>query len=140
MRILLSLFVVVMFVFLSGGCRKNSAVSGIVTFPDGTPLTVGQVVFETPDFSTTGRIQADGSYQMGTYKVDDGIPKGKYRVSIQNVMQVQEDWSRGPNVPPITIFPKEWPIDKKFTSPGTSGLTCEVKGRTKYDITVEKPQ
>jgi len=132
-------FICVLILTLSLGCGKNCSVSGRVTFPDGTPLTMGEVAFETDVFYGSGRIDSDGYFKMGSSNPGDGIPRGTYRVSILNVMVPTEVFTAGPDRPPKLIFPKEWPIDQKFTSPGTSGLTCEVKGRTKFDITVEKP-
>ena len=130
----------VLILTLSAGCGKNCSVSGRVTFPDGTPLTVGEVAFETDTFYGKGRIDSNGYFKMGSSNPGDGVPRGNYRVSVQDVYGPTEVFKSGPDRPPTLVYPKEWPIDKKFTSPGTSGLTCEVKGRTKYDITVEKPQ
>jgi len=121
------------------GCGNHCAVSGKVSFPDGTPLSVGEVAFETGTFFATGAIKSDGTYTMGTpSKPGGGIPRGTYRVSLQGVIKPTVEFVPGSHVPKITP-PKEFPIDQKFTSTSTSGLTCEVKGRTKYDITVEPP-
>ena len=139
MKNIISHFVFVLMLALSVGCGKNCSVSGKVTFPDGTPLTVGKVVFETQTFQASGKIKSDGTYTMGSSKAGDGVPKGTYQISIQDVMQPTVE-ATTPGKPPKLTFPKELPIDKKYFSINTSGLTCEVKGRTKYDIKVEAPK
>ena len=124
------------------GCGSNCAVSGKVAFPDGTPLTSGHVLFESPTLMSRGYIQKDGSYTMLSGD-DKGVPKGTYQVSIGGLdgFHVEEIPSDNPRIPPRTILtPRVSPIHKKFSAASTSGLTCEVKGRTKYDITVEPPE
>ena len=133
----------VLLLIFSVGCGKNCAVSGRVTFPDGTPLTVGKVAFETATYQATGPIDSDGYFKMGGSKPGDGVPKGTYSVAIQDVMKPTmvpppEGTPRG--TPPKLIMPKAPPIDLKYLTPAKSGLTCEVKGRTTYNITVEPPQ
>lgn len=139
MKTIVCPFIFAMILALTAGCGKNCSVSGRVTYPDGTPLTFGEVAFETETFYAKGPIDSNGYFKMGSSNPGDGVPKGTYKVYIQNVMIPQEIFSAGPNRPPKLIFPKELPIDKKFMNAATSGLTCEVKGRMKYDITVESP-
>ncbi len=137
MNKIFSLILGLLIVVFAQGCGKNSAVTGKVTFPDGTPFTTGRVVFETPTFQATGPIQSDGTFKMGSFNPGDGVPRGSYQVSIQGVMKPTMDFSKG-NAPKISM-PKTSPIDPKYFVGASSGLTCEVKGRTKYDITVEPP-
>jgi len=150
MNVKIQFAVGIVLIALLAGCGKNSSVTGKVTFPDGSPLTVGEVVFETSTSTSTGKIQKDGTYTMSTGELK-GMPRGTYRVSIAGFKptivtapppELPADGS-APKGPirmgrPQVIMP-EIPVDKKFLSPTTSGLTCEVKGRTKYDITVEAP-
>ncbi|MDR0610404.1 MAG: hypothetical protein LBG58_09865 [Planctomycetaceae bacterium] len=44
------------------GCSRNVGLSGKVTFPDGTPLTVGDVYFETDTFLAHGTIGKEGAF------------------------------------------------------------------------------
>ena len=120
------------------GCGKNCSVSGKVTFPDGTPLTKGHVLFETDVFQAKGPIQPDGTYKMGSSTPGDGVPRGTYKVSIQGVVTPNFE-PQGEGRPPKVTMPKSPMIDLKYTSGMNSGLSCEVKGRTKYNITVEPP-
>jgi hypothetical protein len=60
------------------------AVSGRVTYGDGTPLTNLEVVFsplgqeEQP--ASRGRLSPGGTFKLSTYQENDGAPPGKYRV------------------------------------------------------------
>lgn len=127
------LFLLVCFV----GCSGNSQVSGKVTFPDGAPLKKGEVRFVTSTFTGYGSIQDDGTYKISSSGTNDGVPNGSYNVYIINAVDQPEiDFSKDPGdaPPPVNL------IHSKFGSESTSGLSCEVKGKTTFDITVEKPE
>lgn len=121
------------------GCGSGSTVTGKVTFSDGTPLTVGKVMFTNGTTTAFGQIDAKGEYRMGTKKAKDGVPPGTYQVYITEAL-VPGDASlarkddEGEMVTPLVLA-----IAPKFTTASQSGLTCEVKGSMKHDITVEKP-
>jgi hypothetical protein len=117
------------------GCSDKMSVFGKVTFTDGTPLTTGEVRFESSGFLAAGKIQPDGSYQVGTTSDTDGIPKGTYKVSIYAL-----DYSHiKPKMNPMEAPPAKSLVAEKFRSGETSGLTCVVNGATRFDIEVEKP-
>ncbi|MDR2116026.1 MAG: hypothetical protein LBP87_06565, partial [Planctomycetaceae bacterium] len=122
------------------GCSKNCAVTGKVTLPDGTPLTVGKVVFETDTMVSTGSIQKDGTYKLGTLKQNDGAPRGLYRVYLTDIMKPTIEMVPGTdNNSPSKIITK-WPdiqVPTKYFNGHSSGLVCEVKGRTVFDIKLE---
>jgi len=127
---------------LALGCGKNCSVTGKVTFSDGTPLDRGTVLFENDSMAARGTIKKDGTFTMisGDNK---GVPKGTYKVSIGRLTEptittTPSPDGKGPSK--VTITANTSPIDTKYSSSAKSGLTCEVKGRTKYDITVEPPQ
>ena len=77
---------VLLFVVCATGCGKNATVTGTVTFPDGTPLDRGIVIFENDKIAARGFIQKDGTYSL-TSGDDKGIPLGTYRVSISGANQ-----------------------------------------------------
>lgn len=108
------------------GCNSKIAVSGKVTFPDGSPLTVGKVVFEDQagEFTYSGILKPDGSYTLGTLKETDGIPKGTYKVAVYGA---SEETAAG-----LKHF-----IDKKFRSTKNSGITCDVQRKTVFDFKVK---
>jgi hypothetical protein len=124
-------------VTLAGCGRGHYPVHGKVTFPDGTPLTEGLVMFETSGagdgmpVSARGEIQADGRFELSTHKPGDGVPPGTYRVLISP--------KKDPNAVDKKTAPP--PFDQKFTSFATSQLTFEVKPQDNdCPITVTKPK
>ena len=135
--ILLALFGVF---FVCVGCG-NPKVTGTVKFSDGTPLIRGTVNFQTSNHAAMGAVDKDGKFTIGGERAGDGVPPGTYQVFITGAMGFDTSKARtlefgggpGTTVPIIPL------IDKKYERPETSGLTCEVKGSTVYDITVMKP-
>ena len=118
------------------GCGSKVSVSGKVAFDDGSPLTTGEVRFETANFVSSGKIQSDGTYRLGTTSDKDGIPKGTYGVTVRAMSAPElKPGVRTEDVPP----PKSL-VNTKFGSTKTSGLTCDVKGSTTFNITVEPPK
>jgi hypothetical protein len=117
------------------GCGQNVTVIGKVTFEDdGSPLSQGMVIFQSGSVQSKAPIEADGSYQVGTLKTGDGIPRGTYQVYITGAVESGKISPTGAVLaPPIEL------VDPKFTSPETSGLSCDVKGRMTFDITVTPP-
>ena len=100
------------------GCGKQGFnVGGKVTFSDGTPVHSGQVTLVSGSFSAAGDIIAGGSYG-----ISNRVPTGTYKVSVRS-----NDGA-----------PSE--IDPKFNDPETSGLVCEVKGPTAFNIEVNRIQ
>jgi hypothetical protein len=126
------------FLAVAQGCGSNCIVTGKVTFPDGTPLDRGTVMFENDKLAARGPIKKDGTYSLISGEMK-GIPAGTYQVSIGGLTQPIVTPSANPGGAPKITSPVS-PIDKKFHAATTSGLTCEVKGRTKFDITVEPPK
>jgi len=143
MNVKLKYFAIVIFlVGLSVGCGSNCSVTGKVTFPDGSPMEFGEVVFETPTTASRGKIQKDGSYTMYTGELK-GVPRGTYQVCISGfkptIVMAPTDESGRPTGRPQVTGPTI-PVAKKFLSTATSDLTCVVKGSMKHNITVEPPQ
>ena len=130
-----------LFVF-AVGCGGNASVTGKVTLTDGTPVTVGDVIFKTSDQMARGKIQADGTYALETGG-NKGVPPGTYMVSIgvsPTVVPPAPNPAGGPPVGRPQISMPTIPFAEKYRSPATSGLTCEVKGRTTFNITLEPPE
>jgi hypothetical protein len=79
--------------FLSGcGGSALPSVTGTVTL-DGQPLDGAQVVFG-PDGPggqvATAVTDSSGRFRMGTYKPEDGVRPGKYRVTITKTAEALE--------------------------------------------------
>lgn len=129
-------FSIVFLLLLTLGCGSGRVkVTGSVTFDDGTPLTVGIVVFSGPSTEASGELDAKGRYTLGEFKPGDGVMPGKYKVFIANaaIVEVVDEGRDRVAVPSIPL------IDAKFEAAGTSGLSCEVVKKTTFDIVVTKP-
>ncbi|MDR3198512.1 MAG: hypothetical protein LBU34_11650 [Planctomycetaceae bacterium] len=126
------------------GCHTNESLSGKVTFPDGSPLDCGVVLFENGGKQSKGFINSEGTYVIGSRKNKDGLPRGEYRVCIQGAIRLGEpEKTKGmdgksslssmtSNATPL--------IAKKYTEFDSSGLTFVVDGtRNTFDIQVERP-
>jgi hypothetical protein len=118
------------------GCGSGQyPVHGKVSYPDGTAVTEGMVVFESKGndnpIMARAEIQPDGSYVMGTKQPGDGLQPGTYRVLVAPKYDPNAV-DRGPRPPAI---------DPRFSSFSTSQLTCEVKAEdNNYPITVKRPE
>jgi len=126
-------------VFLGGlllltGCGANVQVKGKVSFEDGSPLTTGMVIFVSGATQSKAPIEEDGSYQVGTLKSNDGLPPGAYQVYITGASIFPGISPMGAPLGPVVEL-----VDKKYTSPETSELMCEVKRSMTFDITVTPP-
>jgi hypothetical protein len=120
---------------LPGCARSIYPVKGRVHFADGSPVTTGRVVVEAPDGKTGswGAIRADGSFQMGTFTVTDGVPVGTYKVFIEGAT----------TKPPANLSERYVPtplIHARYTTKGSTPLTFEVPRQLEWDILVEKPE
>ena len=140
--------VVLAVICITVGCSKNAKVSGKVTFPDGSPLTVGKVTFETDTYSASGTLQEDGSYTIGSLSDRDGLPPGRYQVFIAGAMK--QAGTKNMNVPSsggagqsgmssmsMPVFVPA--IASKYTKASTSEITCDVKKSMTFDFRVEPP-
>jgi hypothetical protein len=122
-------YTVLLFIFACfSGCSGKANVSGTVSFPDGSPLTQGFVVFESGGNQVSGVIDTTGRYRMGENGDSKGIKPGEYKVRI-----ISESGG-GSDGKPFVRY-----IADKYDNVNTSGLVCEVKGKTEFNITVEKP-
>ena len=111
------------------GCSGNRKVSGKVVYEDDkSPLTSGIVSFETETFRAKGGIKPDGTYVMGSEKEADGLPPGKYKVTI--VAYTKPENSRGIPMPAVA---------EEYASMATTPLEVEVTKSMVYDIEVKRP-
>jgi hypothetical protein len=121
-------------VFAATGCGPSTyPVKGKVSYPDGSPVVEGMVVFESSGadkpVTARGEIQQDGTYRLSTYQPGDGVPPGPYKVLVT------------PKYDPNAIDKPQRtpPIHPRYSSFETSLLTFEVKaGENDFPITVTK--
>ena len=123
-------FAMTVVVFLVG-CSKQVAVTGKVSYTDGSPVQAGQVVFDDNKYAFRGHIGTDGSYKLGGNKDGDGIIPGKYSIYLIDT-DVSEMDEHG-------VVKHVSHVARKYVAPETSGLTCEVKGKMTFDFEVERP-
>ena len=137
----LSLFVLV---FATAGCGDMVRVVGKVTYADGTPLTVGQIVFTDDFYMGKSDLDKNGEYSIHTRRRNDGIKKGTYRVYITGAIRFEntpdsqfkeEDLytGRAPEIKSIDL------IDAQYTNPDTTGWVYELKKNSKIDFVVYPP-
>ena len=130
-KIIFSFIVLATAVFV--GCSNNVQLRGKVTYSDdGLPLEVGTVCFAKDNSMSSGVIQSDGTYVLGTLKGSDGIPPGTYSVYVIGadiIKQIGTD----DNFTETTVLL----IDSKYASPDSSEITCVVDRTTKtFDFQV----
>jgi len=118
------------------GCNKNVGLSGKVVFSDDkSPVPLGTVGLESVSgvHAARGDIKQDGTFSVGSVKSNDGLPPGKYRVSVTAWKQTAENPETGEG-----IF--ESLIDVKHGNPETSELTLDITSTTRnFVIEVDRP-
>jgi len=93
-------------------------------------------MFTDGTITAFGDINARGDFRMGTNKAGNGVPSGTYQVYITGAF-VPADFEI-PNEDGGMSTPLILAIASEFTSPTQSGLTCEVRGSTVFNFTVER--
>jgi hypothetical protein len=124
-------FLIAGLLLLPLGCAPaTSTVTGIVTL-DGAPVPEGTVSFLMEDGTVhSAIILPNGAYQA------ELVPVGRAKVTIipKTAEALSEEDIKNHKAPP-KVEPPKFAIPSRYTSPDSSGLTCEVKGKeTKYDI------
>jgi hypothetical protein len=129
------LAVALVLLFTAGCGPRLYPVRGKVTYADGKPVTEGMVVFESKDeenrITARGEIQADGNYELSTYRPGDGVLAGRYRVLV--APKSDPNAVDKPRQPPP-------PFDLRYADFRTSGLEFEVSaaGPNEFSIKVDK--
>lgn len=135
------LFLAALSVAMSGcsgsGPAPTYRVTGTVKLPDGTPLTGGQILFRPSgedSYPAKGIIGADGSFQLGTFEIDDGAIAGKHQVMITPEVSddMMEDASLRKSYRPM--------VHASYQSLRTTPLefTVDSNAKNHFDIELEK--
>lgn len=124
---------------LCAGCWGNPHVTGRVTFPDGTPLTTGHVVF-TDDY-TLGKCDLDenGEYSIHMFSRNDGIRPGTYKVYVSGAVRFKKSDVEKDVDGMGDLYGIERLIDEQYSNPDASGWVVEVKKSMKVDLVVYPP-
>ncbi|MDR3108569.1 MAG: hypothetical protein LBU65_02610 [Planctomycetaceae bacterium] len=120
--------IISLFVVMLTGCGGSVGVTGKVTYSDGSPLKEGFVIFESGTYQVFGKIDESGNYKMGEDSAAKGIKSGDYKV------RITAQSGGGSDGAPLVRH-----VAAKYENTETSGLVCTVKGKTTFDIVVEKP-
>jgi hypothetical protein len=120
------------------GCSYYYTVEGQITFEDGTPLTIGTILFESDRVAAKGTINTKGQYSVKI--LGHGVRKiyilGAVQVSHEKVPLLNNRHDSKQHVEQL--------IDMKYRFPETSGLIYILDGGAKYNIThnitVTKPK
>lgn len=108
----------------SDGNPRRYAVNGQVLFPDGRPLTTGTVERETLDeeepLTATGTVSENGTFELGTFDVDDGAVAGRHRVVVLGDAEIGTGTERPGLLPPPTLHPR-------YRDYKTSGLEFTIE-------------
>lgn len=104
--------------------ERTYPVRGIVRFPDGNVLRDGSIEFEImgrdKPVTARGTIGPDGSFELGTFELDDGALPGKHRVVVFADYMIGSGAERPGLIPEQRLHPKH-------RSYRESGLVYEVK-------------
>jgi hypothetical protein len=118
------------------GCgNSGSTVTGKVTFPDGSPLSKGAVMYLGPTGTFQGSLSADGSYML------ENVVAGQYKVVIMGAQDggdssADMQYDAQGNYINAAPAPRTSLISERFTDPDKSGISITVPGD--YNIQVEK--
>ena len=143
------LFILLVLAGVSGCGKGFVSLRGTVTFSDdGAPLTTGFVYFDNGKDVARGKINADGTYVVGSLSNNDGLAPGHYKVYVQATgpdpsgatVKLQAVPGTKPSTPSDSGLRVQVPlVDAKFSSSATSGLECHVDRTTKsYNIVVDR--
>ena len=116
-RVLVGLMVAIVLI-AAGGCDRRPSrvpVSGQVTV-DGEPLEFGSITFYAVAGGRPGgaSLADGGNYSVTMHDPNDGLPPGKYTVTV-----AAADW--------VSDKACRWHAPKHYQDAKTSGLTAEIK-------------
>ncbi len=129
----------------SSGGQPTYRAGGRVTFPDGQPLDGGVVEFRSldlqPSVSARGYIQADGTFQLTTFKPGDGAVEGEHRATVSpppplpgstpdDVLRGKKAASTGPVIDPCY---------RRFETSGLKFTVTRDPTQNQFSIVVEPP-
>lgn len=143
----LHLVFLVFFLLSLCGCNGNVHVTGKVAYPNGQPLTIGQVVFTDGFYLGKSDIDRKGEYSIHTLSRSDGIRKGTYRVYISGAARLEggEMNFRGKESV-LAPSPNDYKmadvvqlIDMQHTNPDATNWIFEVKKNSRIDLVVYPP-
>ena len=127
----------------NGNRPRTSQVKGVVTF-DGKPLPSGSLLFVPTGGGPTaqGKINEDGSYEMGTFTKSDGAVLGTFKVLITAYTQpkggpgLPEDAING-NAASIALIPE---IYGDLENSGLTATVAETPNTINFELITQPPK
>ena len=129
------------------GQRPTYRAGGSVTLADGTPLAGGVVEFQSRDdqLAPTARatIQADGSYQLSTFKKGDGAFEGEHGVIVfppppKRFRGWEHDMLQQRSAPQSSTLQMD-PRYQRYESSGLSFSVTRDASKNQFHIRIEPP-
>ena len=121
-----------LFCVLLSGCGDGSLrVSGKVTFPDGSPLTQGTVVFDSGNYTNKAVLDTNGQYNVG-------VPAGQYKVYFTFTSLRDETFVPPPDEPDAQRYIDL--IHPSYATLNSTTLSCDISRGGQQDFTVEPPE
>ena len=121
------------------GCNGNVHVTGKVTYANGQPLTIGQVIFTDDYYMGRSDLDKNGEYSIHTLRRNDGIRKGTYRVYIVSAFRFEETEEIKDSLQNYRFDKPVQLIDDQYMNPYATGWVFEVKKNCKIDLVVYPP-
>lgn len=135
-----SLLMLLALAFTGFGCNSKMArVTGRVTYADGTPLPLGQIVFTDDFWMAKANLDDNGEYSLHSLRKNDGIHKGTYRVYIVGAFRFEMTDVKATALELSSIPPTVPLIDRQYMNPHTSGWIFEIKKNSVINLTVYPP-
>lgn len=123
----------------AAGCGDRVHVTGRVTFENGQPLTIGQIIFTDDFYMGKSDLDKNGEYSIHTFRRNDGIRKGTYRVYIVGAMRFEETEAIKDPLQDYRFDKSVQLIDMQHTNPDVSGWEFELKKDSRIDLIVYPP-
>lgn len=133
------LFIALLLTTFFVGCSGNVKITGRVTYENGQPLTIGQVVFSDGYYMAKSDLDKNGEYSLHSLRRNDGIRKGQYNAYIVSAFRFEKT---APIQDPLQNYRFDKPvllIDMQHTNPDTSGWTFDLQKSQRIDFVVYPP-
>lgn len=126
------------------GCSNKVQVTGRVTYENGQPLTIGQVIFTDDYYMGKSDIDKNGEYSIHSVRRNDGLRKGVYRAYITGAFRFQPEENprsyeyQGQRIEARMdeLVPL---IDRQHMNPDTTGWVFDIQKKSRIDFIVYPP-